>query len=177
MAEKEEVIPLDQELDQLYEAVTGFQKLAFESEMTKINDSRSLIAEIEQSMKKYDRATLSKIKEDLKLMETTLYTEETLADEVLLEKYDAHTEDLIEGWKTFSENTEEFDNHARAVAFYDDIMTANNQDAQIRRNYNIYVHDYNVILETKAEEVKMLGEKYSAMKPYLFFYGSDPVVM
>jgi hypothetical protein len=34
-----------------------------------------------------------------------------------------------------------------------------------------------VILETKAEEVKALGEKYMAMKPYLFFYGSDPVIM
>ncbi len=39
------------------------------------------------------------------------------------------------------------------------------------------LHDYNVILETKAEEVKILGEKYMAMKPYIFFYGSDPVVM
>lgn len=177
LAEKEEIVPLDQELDRLYENVTGFQKLAFESEMAKINGSQSLIAEVEQSMSKYDRNTLSKIKEDLKLMEAMLYTEETLADEELVDKYDTHTEDVIEGWKTFSENTEEFDNHARALAFYEDIMSADSQDAQIRRNYNIYVHDYNVILETKAEEVKALGEKYMTMKPYKFFYGSDPVVM
>lgn len=177
LAKKEEMIPLDVRLDELYEGVTGYQKMAFESEMTKINSSQSLIAEVEQSMAKYDRSELSKIKEDLKQMEASLYNEETMADESILVKYDEETKDVVQGWKEFAENNKEFEKHARAKAFYEDIMTADNQDEQIRRNYNIMLHDYNTILESRANEVKALGGKYAEMKPYLFFYGSDPVVM
>lgn len=168
--------PLDQKLDELSASVLDYQKTAFDLERSKINDSQSLLTEIEQSMTGYNTSLLNEIRVSLKEVEAGLYNEETLADETVMEEYDLRTEKMIDLWKQFKEETAGFDKQVRAKQIYEDIMLANEQDAKMRRHYNIDVHDFNVLLSERADEVKKLGEKYARMEPFVFFYGSDPFV-
>lgn len=173
---KEMALPLNEQIDVLTNTIEEYQQQAFASEQTKLNSSQSLIEEIEQSMTTYDRQLLDSIKQSLAAMLNGLYTDESMTNLDLMTAYDQNTAGVIEGLKRFREQNKEFNKHARAIAFYDDIMRADASDQGIRTNYNQLVHDYNKLLKTKTDELSKLGENYQGLNPYLFFYGTDPVV-
>jgi len=176
LKEDQAELPLGQQVETLLMTITDLHKSAFDSEQEKVNSSQLLINEIEQSMTSYNRKSLDSIKQHLALVTNSLYTEESMGDLAVMETYDTHTEALIKGWKSFRENNEEFESHARAVTIYEDILKADQSDQNIRTNYNRAVHDFNKLLEEHGSELAALDEKYKNLKPYVFFYGEDPVV-
>lgn len=169
-------LPLNEHVDMLLSTIQEYHKQAFDSEQEKLNSSQLLIDEIEQSMETYDRTAFKKIKAYLEETKNSLYTEESMSSLEAMETYDVHTMQLIIAWKDFREATDDFDNHARAVVIYEDIMKADKSDQGIRTNYNTMVHDFNKLLDEKGDEIKALGEQYATLEPFIFFYGEDPVV-
>lgn len=169
-------MPLQEKVDMMLATIQEYHKQAFASEQEKVNSSQLLIEEVEQSITSYNHRSLDSIKRFLESTKNSLYTEETMANLEGMEVYDEHTASLVEGWKRFRKNNEEFENHARAIAIYEDIIKADQSDQGIRTNYNLMVHDFNQLLETKKSEIEALGENYVGLEPFVFFYGTDPVV-
>lgn len=169
-------LPLNQRVDLLLATIQEYQKLAFDSEQEKVNSSQLLVEEVEQSMTTYNQSSLDSIKRFLEETKSSLYTDESMGDLEAMELYDEHTASLIEAWKRFRTNNEEFENHARAITIYQDIMRADKNDQGIRTNYNLTVHDFNKLLAEQEDEIEALGEKYKDLEAFVFFYGEDPVV-
>lgn len=167
-------MPLEKQLTSLKNNITRFETMAFESEEAKLNGSLLLIEEVTQSMKSYSRSELEDVQKLYNEAKGALYTKETMSNAETMDAYDAKILKLMDGWKAFKENNEEFEKHERAKLIYDDIMNADGQDLVIRSRYNMNVSDFNRILKQRKEEVDELGYHYKILKPYPFFWGEDP---
>lgn len=165
--------PLHQTLDMLQDSIRAFRLQAFASEAEKLESTLALLQEIETSfVAPYDTEALAAVRVAHIRASKMCYDSLTLAQESVMLAYDEATEELMGAWGNFVQNSEEFPQHARAKLLWKDIQNADQSDFRIRNTYyNAHAMEYNRLLIEKAHEIRQLGEKYQALKPFPLFYG------
>ncbi|WP_020527863.1 hypothetical protein [Flexithrix dorotheae] len=171
--EEEQELPLNSRVDLLLDSIHSLDKQAIASENEKINTTKLLVEEIKNIIPNYNTALVASIEEKRALVEENLYSKVTMEDESFMVAYDDYCQELMDKIQEFATSTDEFEKYKRAALLSSDILEANHRDFMIRKNYNNYVLEFNVLLEEKGDKIRELGVKYQGLNKFPLFYG-DP---
>jgi hypothetical protein len=167
----EEAATLDQQVLLLRDSVESLKRQAFASESEKIRSSEMWLDEVSNVVANYDMAKWGEIKSLRENVVALAYTEATMSDLAAMEKYDNACEQMVAAIQDFVTETPDINKYARANLLASDIVAANASDFNIRKDYNVYVAQFNNLLQDHGDEIKELGAQFADLKAYPLFYG------
>lgn len=158
--------------DSLYQIGDSLKRLAFASENIKLETTRLLLKEIE-FIGSYDVSLYQELETNLDSMQQSLYDEQSMTDENYVTQYDDYTLKMIESLRKLVASVREFKGQKRAAALFEEVIQADNDDFNLRKNYNLHASSINAFLKKQQQNLsEIVGDKDS-LKKWSYYYGTS----
>ncbi len=156
-------LPLAERLASLDDSVNTTWYLLVKSDEDKLAKVLRLTDQLAK-LPKHNRATADSLRNLHKKLTTGKLTWEKLTDNALVDAYFNDFDDLIRRAKYFRTSTPGAESCTACTELLNDIDMAYSDDASYIYRYNQYVGELNALIKNNQDSIKILGDKYLAIK-------------